>query len=67
MSVDFFESNKEKSSNIDDTSQQPFLYVDGSIHRERQQSFTSKFYGVTESHQYEQDENEVWKHHQIQR
>lgn len=25
------------------------------------------FYGVTESHQYEQDESEVWKHHQLQR
>lgn len=28
---------------------------------------SSKFYGATESHQYEQDESEVWKHHQLQR
>ena len=24
-------------------------------------------YGVTESHQYELDESEVWRHHQLQR
>jgi hypothetical protein len=24
-------------------------------------------YGITESHQYEGDESEVWKHHQLQR
>jgi hypothetical protein len=27
----------------------------------------SVFYGVTESHQYELDESEVWRHHQLQR
>lgn len=26
-----------------------------------------RYYGNTESQQYEQDENEVWKHHQLQR
>lgn len=50
----------------DDNSRQPFL-DDVSSDRERQHNFTARFYGETESHQYEQDENEVWKHHQIQR
>ncbi len=28
---------------------------------------SSYFYGATESHQYEQDESDIWRHHQILR
>ena len=30
-------------------------------------SMSNEYYGETESHQYEQDESEVWWHHQLQR
>ena len=30
-------------------------------------SFAPQFYGNTESHQYEPDESEVWRHHQLLR
>lgn len=33
----------------------------------KHQQFAAAIYGRTESHQYEADENEVWRHHQLQR
>ncbi len=54
----------------------PFLNKrDGITHRngskvrsnEKKRPRSLKYYGTTESQQYEQDENEVWRHHQLQR
>ena len=36
-------------------------------YQEQRRKTSNAFYGETESHQYEGDESEVWKHHQLQR
>ena len=38
-----------------------------SLRIRRQQQKIAQTYGQTESHQFEVDENEVWRHHQLQR
>lgn len=49
-------------------SSQPFLSTSDSVHySEKRQSLSAKFYGESESQLYEQDENEIWKLHQLQR
>jgi hypothetical protein len=52
----------------DDESRTPFLKsspkMEYQLYRKKR---SAQFYGETESHQYEQDENEVYKHHQLQR
>jgi hypothetical protein len=53
----------------DDESDKPFLErltpkMEYQLERKKK---SSQFYGETESHQYEQDESEVYKHHQLQR
>jgi hypothetical protein len=46
------------------TDEEPLL---DSAYQTSRRKATSAFYGVTESHQYELDESEVWRHHQLQR
>ena len=60
--------NRLKAMDGLDDANEPFLDDTSSInYRDKRHSMSVKFYGETESHQYEQDENEVWKHHQLQR
>lgn len=61
---------KFSASGIRSADDEPLLMKRKSPQSEYQNfrnSASSQFYGETESHQYEQDESEVWKHHQLQR
>ena len=56
----------------DDDSETPFLGKRSSTsattaYQVYRRHSSAQFYGETDSHQYEQDESEVWKHHQLQR
>ena len=57
------------STSFDGEDAEPFLensYQQNAGLRKRNQKHVAH-YGITESHQYELDESEVWRHHQLQR
>lgn len=58
-----------RQSNKSDDSETPFLgkRSTSSSYQVYRRHSSAQFYGETDSHQYEQDESEVWKHHQLQR
>lgn len=66
-SLDESENNPYLNRNEDS---KPFLPKDHGLHKRKPKkirSRSSRYYGTTESQQFEQDENEVWRHHQLQR
>ena len=66
------QSYQNNSYDEDDEGDETQLFLDSEQHQDvlvhkKKLSSKNKFYGITESHQYEQDENEVLKYHQKQR
>jgi H+/Cl- antiporter ClcA len=62
-------NTNNKKIDKDEEVSMPFLDRKSSTYayQKLRQSQTSSYYGLTESHQYEQDESDVWRHHQLLR
>ena len=57
-------SSSTRKDESDDS--EPFLGIENISYQNSKRVLTN-FYGETESHQYEPDENEIWRQHQLQR